>query len=257
MRVARSIALGIFITSACMGSFAATPDGLTLHVNHGASLQDVSLTWAGASAPYVIYRSNAPQGLVSAADQIGQTANQAWADVAPLGSALYYLVTPPSCPEAVADGGFEAGQFAGIWAEASTNFGTPICDAFNCPGMFSPRSGADWAWFGGIQTKEIASVTQTVVIAPGVATLTFWLEVPGCDGGGSDTFAVTIDSTTVFATNDLDPFCNTRGYRLVSVNVSAFANGAAHVLRIKSDTGPNPHAFTSFNVDDVSLVVCP
>jgi hypothetical protein len=247
----------MFLMSACIGAFAAAPDGVTLHAAHGQSQQDVSLTWAGASSPYRVYRSSSPQNLAGPANQIGQTTNLAWVDVAPVGSALYYLVTPPSCPNVVADGGFEAGQFAGIWAEASTNFGTPICDEFNCGVMFTPRSGAGWVWFGGIQSREVASVTQSVVIAPGVATLTFWLEVPGCDGGGSDSFVVTIDSTTVFATNDLDPYCNTRGYRLVSVNVSAFANGATHVLRIKSDTGPNPHAITSFNVDDVSLAVCP
>ena len=258
MRLARWIAIGIVMASARTASFAAPPDGVTLLVGRGPNpQQDVSLTWTGASPPYKIYRSTAPQNLLGPAQQVAQTSTQAWVDVAPVGTALYYLVAPPGCPDVVADGGFEAGQFAGIWAEASSNFGTPICDEINCGPLYGPRSGANWVWFGGIQSRDVASVTQTVVITPGVATLKFWLEVPSCDGGGSDDLTVTLDSTTVFATTDLDPFCNTNGYRQITVNVSAFANGTAHVLRIASDTGPNPHQITSFNIDDVSLTVCP
>ncbi|MCB0785431.1 MAG: hypothetical protein KDB87_08920, partial [Flavobacteriales bacterium] len=49
------------------------------------------------------------------------------------------------------DGGFEGGAGGGAWTEASTNFGTPLCDAGcgTCGGPCVSRTGTWYVWFGG------------------------------------------------------------------------------------------------------------
>ena len=50
----------------------------------------------------------------------------------------------------VQDGGFEAGTPNPFWTEASTNFGTPLCDEAGCGnggGTSFPLTGSWWAWF--------------------------------------------------------------------------------------------------------------
>ena len=74
----------------------------------------------------------------------------------------------PLAPVPIADPGFEAGPFGGVWTESSTNFGTPICDVGGCgTGTGTgPNSGSFWVWFGGIGAFEEASVSQSVTIPP-------------------------------------------------------------------------------------------
>ena len=88
----------------------------------------------------------------------------------------------------VADPGFEGGTPNAFWTEASTNFGTPICDAVSCGtgGGTGPHGGTFWVWFGGIDAVEEGSMSQSVTIPAGVsASLTFFLEMPVVfDAGG-------------------------------------------------------------------------
>ena len=88
---------------------------------------------------------------------------------------------PDCCPvvtgmsaELVVDGSFEAGPGAGTWVEASTNFGSPLCDVPTCgTGTGTgPSDGAWWAWFGGVAGSEIGSVCQNITIPAGTANLT-------------------------------------------------------------------------------------
>ena len=62
------------------------------------------------------------------------------------------------CPggNCATDFGFEAGSPNPFWAEASTNFETPLC-TINLCGFGTgtgPRSGDWWTWFGGIGAPE-------------------------------------------------------------------------------------------------------
>jgi len=156
----------------------------------------------------------------------------------------------------VADPSFEDGTPNSFWAEASTNFGTPLCDELGCGnggGTAGPRTGAWWAWFGGAGTSfELGSVEQSVVIDSGTATLEFYLWNGASSGNGVDDLVVSIDGNTVFSVIEGDP-AYTGGYTLVQVDVSAYADGNAHDLLFESTcTGTNT---TNFSVDDVSLTV--
>ncbi len=152
-------------------------------------------------------------------------------------------------------GGFEDSNAAGdspSWTETSTNFGTPICSIANCgnrAGTALPRSGIYWAWFGGVGADETGTLSQTVIMPSGSAFLQFYLWV-GDDTAATADLAVSIDGTTVFAV--AKPFTGyTAGYTLVTVNVSNFADGSAHNLRLVGNTaGGN----TNISVDDISIV---
>lgn len=157
--------------------------------------------------------------------------------------------------EAVADGSFEDGTPNSFWTEASSNFGTPVCDAGTCGvgGGTGPRTGDFWTWFGGIAGAEEGSMTQSVTFpAGGSATLTFFLEAAVCDAGsGADDFMeVTVDGTQVYRVDATSPLCNVVGYAQQSVDVSAFADGGAHTLEFHSIISGQ---IVNFFVDDVSL----
>ena len=153
----------------------------------------------------------------------------------------------------VADGGFEAGTPNPSWAEASTNFGTPICSAALCGtgGGTGPHSGTFWTWFGGIiGVAETGSVEQSVTIPGGVvATLSFWHEIPAASTTGF--MSVQVDGNEVFRTTDADAGTYAV-YTEVIVDVSAFADGAAHTLRFESTTDASAGVLNFF-LDDVAI----
>jgi hypothetical protein len=152
----------------------------------------------------------------------------------------------------VDDGGFEAGTPNPVWAEASTNFGTPLCTIGSCGagGGSGPHAGTYWAWFGGIAAPETGSVAQPIQITNGLpATIDFFLEIPVASGNGVDFLELQLDGTPVWSVLENAPGFMT--YAPVSVDISAYADGAAHTLTFFSTiTGS---ATTNFFVDDVSL----
>jgi hypothetical protein len=161
------------------------------------------------------------------------------------------------CTPLLSDGGFEAGQFGGLWVESSTNFDTPICSTALCGngGGSGPRTGLYWSWFGGIAAVEIGSMSQTITIPAGnPATLSFWIEIPVCGNGGTDTFAVTIDGANIYDTDNMDATCGVLGYVQHSFDVSAYADGGMHTLLLEGVF--NATGTTNFMVDDVSLDSC-
>ncbi len=132
----------------------------------------------------------------------------------------------------------------------STNFGTPLCYIDGC-GINYPRSGSGWVWLGGIAADEQGYIGQDVLIPTGTATLEFYLWITAADAGSDaqDAFYANIDSSTLFTASALD-IETYSSYQLVSLDVSAFADGASHMVWFSSSsTGQN----VSFQVDDVSL----
>ncbi len=173
------------------------------------------------------------------------------ADCDALGGA--YLGDDTACAgNAIADGGFEGGTPNADWTEASTNFGTPICDTFSCGfGLGSgPNSGDFWAWFGGIAAFEAGSVEQTVVIPSSATDLTFFLEIPAASGNGTDFLRLLIDGNVEFSV--LENAVGFFPYAQVSVDVSAYADDAPHTVRFESEISGIPGG-TNFFVDDVEL----
>jgi hypothetical protein len=158
----------------------------------------------------------------------------------------------------VVDGGFEGGTPNAAWTEASSTFGTTLCDLGSCgTGTGTgPNSGAFWSWFGGIAASEVGSVTQDVTIPSGTATLEFFTELIICDSA-ADFMEAQIDGTTVFRIQGDDPTCGNLGYVLQSVDVSAFADDGLHTLAFTSEIFANNGNGTNFFLDDVSLVSVP
>ncbi len=163
---------------------------------------------------------------------------------------------PDSCTQVIQDGSFEAGSPSPAWTEASTNFGTPLCTVATCGsggGTALPRTGTWWVWFGGYSAgTEIGSVSQSVTLQAGTATLTFYLW-NGASGGASDAFKVRIDGADVFSTLAGDP-TYTGGYTLVTVDLTAFADGGSHTVEFYAATYGG--TVTNFSLDDIALESC-
>jgi hypothetical protein len=186
--------------------------------------------------------------VVSAVNSVGQGAPSNQVSAIPGG--------PPT--QLIGDPGFETGTPNASWAEASSNFGSPLCTVARCTvgGGTGPQSGTWWTWFGGAVAGvvEIGSVEQLVVIPAGGATITFGFEAPACRtaNGANDFVRLLVSGTEVWRRDATAANCNTVGYVNQTVNVSAFATGAAQMIRFESVQsgvgGP-----TNFFIDNVNL----
>ena len=162
-------------------------------------------------------------------------------------------------PNVIVDGGFETGGIPNtFWnPETSTNFGTPLCDVPSCGtggGASPPRTGAFWLWFGGIPAAETATLGQTVNIAAGsVASLNFWMRVGTVSAPATDVLNVRVDGAIVASFPE--PAAAEGAYTLRQVNMTPFANGAAHAILFEY-IGPTTGT-SSYVIDDVQLNVCP
>ncbi len=153
----------------------------------------------------------------------------------------------------VSDGGFEGGTPSVAWTESSPAFGTPLCTAASC-GFAGASSGDGWAFFGGSPSGGLDALDQTVTLPFGVASLSFHLWIPAASGNGTDVLRVLFDGQEVFAAGEGERRFRP-GYRRVELDVSPFADGGSHNLRIESSTSGSP-SHTSFFVDDVAITIC-
>lgn len=161
----------------------------------------------------------------------------------------------------VADPSFEEGTPNSSWTEVEATFGTPICDAGGCGlgGGTGAHSGDFWVWFGGLSSGPTSgSMTQSLAIPSGATTLTFWVETPVCNAanGASDFATLSIDGNELWRIDATAASCGTVGYFQVSVDVSAYANGASHTLAFASQTIGNG-AVSNFFIDDVEIQAAP
>jgi hypothetical protein len=72
-------------------------DLLALSVTRGPTQDQVTLSWTGGLAPYSVYRSAAPSGLVSPGNVVAVTNTPEWIDNPPAGVIFYYEVTGIGC----------------------------------------------------------------------------------------------------------------------------------------------------------------
>ncbi len=162
--------------------------------------------------------------------------------------------------EVIVDGSFEAPS-APAWAQASSNFGTPLCDEAGCGnggGSAGPRTGTQWIWFGGAGADlETASVEQSVAIPAGATSLSFGyrLGVCGAGAGANDFVRLTIGGTEVWRRDASSAECGAASYSLANVDISAFA-GSTRLIRFES-TSSTAGTSSNFNIDDVSLLTAP
>ena len=148
------------------------------------------------------------------------------------------------------------------WNQSSTNYGTPLCPSTdpdtgcgNGGGTAGPHTGSAWGWFGGTLTDDTGSISQSVTFPSGPANLEFYLWI-GFAAAGSDTadvFTAKIDGSTVFSANATQ-ISSYSSYTLVSIDVSAYANGATRTVTFSSVTTGQ---LVTFNLDDVALLAQP
>ena len=168
-------------------------------------------------------------------------------------------VSNATLAQLIVDGGFENGGIpSSNWdPETSTNFGTPLCDNASCGtggGTAPPRTGLIWAWFGGAGALETATLGQTVTIPTNVtADLTFWLRIGSVSSPFTDVLNVRVDGALVQAFPE--PAVAEGAYTLRTINMNAFANGAAHAILFEY-IGPTT-GVGNFTVDDVELNTTP
>ncbi len=153
----------------------------------------------------------------------------------------------------VADGGFEGGTPNASWTEASTTFGTPLCDIASCGvgGGTGPHGGDWWCWFGGTAAVEDGSVEQTLTIPAGANTLQFYFENAVASGNGTDSVSALIDGNVVWSETEGNAAFAT--YGLVTVDITAYGDGGSHVLRFESSITGVPD-LSNFFIDDIEIL---
>lgn len=153
-------------------------------------------------------------------------------------------------PQLFDDPSFEAGPNASPWGEASSAFGTPLCDD-SCGGP-TASDGSIFVWLGGSNAQDdVGGVAQDLTInASDSATLTFdfWW---GSSGSGSDVFQLQIDGNVVWEVTGADA-ANYPEWTQVELDVSAYADGNDHDF----DFTGIATAGASFYLDNVSLESC-
>ncbi|MFC1796061.1 DUF4215 domain-containing protein, partial [Pseudomonadota bacterium] len=157
-------------------------------------------------------------------------------------------------PDVVLDPSFEAGTPNPSWAEASTNYGTPICNVGTCGtgNGTGPLHGDWWTWFGGIAAYEEGSVTQSVTIPSTATELTFGIEIPACDSP-SDYLEVLIDGTRELLIDGASSLCEVIGYSTQSVNITAYADGGVHTLGFHSEVFAVALGSTNIFIDVIEI----
>jgi hypothetical protein len=141
-----------------------------------------------------------------------------------------------------------------FWTSTSSNFGNSFCSVAGCGANVAnanSHAGTFWIWFGGAGTlAETATASQTVTIPTGSSRfLDYWLWIGSVTGGVAANMDVKIDSTTVHSYPA--PAAAEVGYTQRSVDVSAFADGAAHTILFSYSTPAGGNS--NYNLDDVTL----
>ena len=183
---------------------------------------------------------------LTATDTLGNTASDDH------GGACYTFAT---ATDPVSDGGFELGTPNPVWDQGSTAYGSVICDAASCGtgNTTGPFSGDWWAWFGGVENavEDGYAAQQIVIPASASALLTFALEIPSAHVPGY--FRVLMDGAQLFRVTEADAGTYA-AFKTVTVSVSAYADGAPHVLRFEGRTdGTGAAGVTNFFVDQVGI----
>ena len=159
---------------------------------------------------------------------------------------------------AIPESGFESGTPNPVWAETSTNFGTPLCTDALCGSSGGPNTGTWFVWFGGIAAVEDGSVQQSFIIEATDTELTFARQLPACDSA-DDFVRLTLDGTTVWEKDGADPACGEPDYFTETIDLASASGGPynddlAHVIRFDSSVTATNGGISNFFIDDVSIL---
>ncbi|MCB9043571.1 MAG: T9SS type A sorting domain-containing protein [Chitinophagales bacterium] len=149
------------------------------------------------------------------------------------------------------DGSFE--QSAGsIWSETVITSGT----TYAIVDTQLPLTGSQSAWLGGYGQTSDTYVQQTLTFPNGgTLKLYLWLLLGICDSA-SDVFTVEVDGNVVYTQYATGTNCGDDTWHLKSIDLSSYANGASHTVRIRGKEFAVNGGNTNFFVDDVTLEHC-
>jgi hypothetical protein len=158
----------------------------------------------------------------------------------------------------IRDGGFEGSDSGSLlnndWTYGSTNFGSPICTVAACgngAGTVGPNTGDVFLWFGGIGGfAETAFVEQTVLLPQADDLyLAFGYRIGTYDAGTVYGIEILVDGNLVYT---LTPLAVANFYQTDYVDLTAYADGLAHVIRFDyaKDNGTSTG---NISVDDIVL----
>lgn len=155
----------------------------------------------------------------------------------------------------IGDASFELGAITDDWVAFDSAHETPLCDANRCPPIAGagPRSGDFWAWLGG-RTGDPAwnSLEQTLRIPPAaVGMLTSYLQIPRAESSGS--LRILLDDNLLFTATEADR-STYQSYKLIALDISAYADGDMHTLRLEGSSMGGAGA-TAFYLDDVCISI--
>jgi hypothetical protein len=243
------------------GSFAAPavlPAGGVFNASVTGGSIGLACTRGASPASAVLRCTETPNG--------GAGVDRAWTLVCPAAQnvdpifASGFEPVPASCAptQLLADPSLEAtaanGQSNPFWGSASTTFGAVFCSATLCPNDGSnpaPRTGAFYAWFGGTDTAETSTLSQTVTIPSGAPRfLNLFLRQARSTAPFNATLQVRVDGQLLRTFTEgasTEP-----AYAARSVDLSAFADGQAYELTIEY-SNPSGSGVSNFFVDDVEL----
>ncbi len=162
------------------------------------------------------------------------------------------FASAPAHANIVADPSFELGDAGSSpWAQASSNFGTPLCTVALCGtgNGTGPRTGDWWAWFGGAANLETSSASQTITLLDGASTLSFWFENT-IAGSTQDFIEARVGGTTVWRYNAGGALSGLGGYSQITVDLSSFGAGPQQ-LEFFSVSGNS--VATNFFIDGAPL----
>ncbi len=195
---------------------------------------------------------------VRATDSIGQSAERS--------VSLAVVPEPEGEPfegepdqNVVGDGGFEGGPQTAYWAQLSSVFEYVVCDVGRCGTVdgLGPRTGLGWLYLGGNPDggEESGSASQRVVMPrAGQATLQFYLAAPRAEK--PFILRVLMGRNILFELNEAAA-AEYDAYKLVSLDVSAFADGGSHTLVFLYYSPAQAAALSPVFIDDVCLVAGP
>jgi hypothetical protein len=149
----------------------------------------------------------------------------------------------------LADPSFEGGANASEWGEASSAFGTPLCDS-GCGGP-DAQDGSWYVWVGGSPGGDIGGVSQEVTIGKADSLeLSFYFQY-GVEGTGSDLFQLQIDGDVLWEVTNAD-IADYAAWTLVTIDVSAYADGGNHDIDFTGSASGNANLF----LDNIQLETC-
>ena len=162
------------------------------------------------------------------------------------------------CNDILLDGGLDSIPSQN-WVEVADTNGVAVIPAGNINAWGTRLLGNGSAWIGGWGSvgPSTSSISQTVTIPAGTATLYFWGNLTVCDSP-SDVMTFSINGDPMlWSINGGDASCGSGTWFEYMVDVSAYADGGTHTITFEMTEAGTNGGVTNFFMDEIFLESCP